>query len=194
MKSHFIKVSSKNKKSILKFSFLIFKRINFKIGSKMLLKNYLASQKRKKTFTILKSPHVNKKAQEQFEIRVFSHQLLIHTTYDKKFIYFLKNLKLRLFPDIRLKIKFFTNKKSNFKTQIFNPYNYKFPFPQLSYNQNKKTVTKQDSCSIFQSKYENNIKKTLKKSVIYLHIVGIYGELFLKKIKSLDSSVGRAKD
>mgnify|MGYP000560202819 CR=1 FL=1 len=190
MKPCFIKVSSKNRNSILKFSFLIFKKLNFKIGSKVLLKNYVNAQKKRKIFTILKSPHVNKKAQEQFEIKLFSQKLIICTVYDVRFVYFLKNVKLRLFPDIKLKVEFSVNNKNYFKTQVFNPYNYKFQ--SYSFFLNQKTIFKHKKKNIQRMKYINNLAQNLKKSATYLNILGIYGELFLEK--SLDSSVGRAKD
>lgn len=187
MKPCFIKISSKNKSSILKFSFLIFKKFNFKIGPKIILKNYLKTKKRKKIFTILKSPHVNKKAQEQFEIRVFSQQLAIYTTYDAGFIYFLKNLKLRLFPDIKLKIEFSINKNNSLKITAFDIHNYKFQSYKFDFNQNtivqkivntNKNLTFQQKKNLIQQiQYKNNFNK----STAYLNVLGIYGELVLKK-------------
>lgn len=189
MKPCFIKISSKNKNSILKFSFLIFKKFNFKIGPKVLLKSYLKSHNKKKIFTILKSPHVNKKAQEQFEIRVFSQQLSIYTNYDVGFIYFLKNLKLRLFPDIKIKIEFSMDKKAPLKIAAFNIYNYKFQsyesylnqktIMQKKINQSKNLNFQQQKSFMQQFKYKNNFKK----SIVYLNVLGIYGELLLKEIE-----------
>ena len=188
MKSHLIKITSKNKKSILKFLFLVHKKFNFKIGSKALLKNYLPVSNRKKIITVLKSPHVNKKAQEQFETRIFSQKLVIYTAYDNRFLYFLKNLKLRLFPDIRLKIKFITNRNSSIKKQIFNLYNYKFQPSQFYYSQdltyqNKKTNFKENFSCISKLKDKSYKMKNLKRSIAYLNIIGIYGKLFLKQLK-----------
>ena len=188
MKSHLIKITSKNKKSLLKFLFLVHKKFSFKIGSKSLLKNYLPVSKKRKIVTILKSPHVNKKAQEQFETRTFSQKLVIYTAYDNRFLYFLKNLKLKLFPDIRLKIKFIANRNNSIKKQIFNLCNYKFQHSQFFYSQdattqNKKTDFKENFFYVPKLGDKNYKIKNLKRSIVYLNIIGIYGKLFLNQLK-----------
>jgi len=56
----------------------------------------------KRRITLLKSPHVNKKAQEQFEIKVFSKAIIIKNCFKKNIIKYIlinkpKNLKLKFF-------------------------------------------------------------------------------------------------
>ena len=70
-----ISISSKNLSSLTNFSkfFYKFKRnktLNFKY-------HMIQSQKKKKFsfFSVLQSPHVNKKSQEQFEYRVYNKKL-----------------------------------------------------------------------------------------------------------------------
>merc|ERR1711862_878562 len=74
-----------------------------------------------KKITVLKSPHVNKKAQKKFEHRIFSKKISILVFNDMKFLIFLKKLKTKLFPEIRLKIEVTCDKKTVFKTDLLNP-------------------------------------------------------------------------
>jgi ribosomal protein S10 len=111
-----LKISSKNKESLKKFLkvFLFFckkNKINFFI-------KYFSQKQKTHIFTILKSPHVNKKAQEQFEYRLFSKQLNIFSFQILKFIITLKKIQTKLFPDIKIKIKFILNTKKLNKYKI----------------------------------------------------------------------------
>ena len=66
-----IKISSKNKKSLqnfLKVFELFCEKKNLK--SNTFIKYFSQKQKTSNIYTILKSPHVNKKAQEQFEYSI----------------------------------------------------------------------------------------------------------------------------
>lgn len=59
----------------------------------------------KNRFTTLKSPHVNKKAQEQFEVRIYKCSLII---YSPQVIFSLTSLKLinnQLYRDVQLKVE-----------------------------------------------------------------------------------------
>jgi len=99
-------ITTKNKKSLNNFLFFFYK--NTSINCNYIAKTF--QKKLKKTvITILKSPHVNKTAQEQFEIRYISKQLTIATPQMFKFLIFLKKLKMSLFPDIKIKIKSIIN-------------------------------------------------------------------------------------
>ena len=61
----------------------------------------------KKKFTILKSPHVNKKAKEQYEIRFYNGIILLKGRFFER--EFLQNL-IALFPsDILIKISYRSN-------------------------------------------------------------------------------------
>jgi len=79
--------------------------------------------KAKKKFTVLKSPHVNKRAQEQFEFCVYKNQISIYSFQTFKFLTVLKKIQLKLFPDVKIKIKFLLNDKIFEKTKEknFNP-------------------------------------------------------------------------
>jgi hypothetical protein len=59
-----------------------------------------------KTFTILKSPHVNKTAQEQFELNFFSKDLKIQSFQLFKILLLLKKIQSLSFSDVQIKIRF----------------------------------------------------------------------------------------
>ena len=92
-----------------------------------MLKSILIRKKKKKKLTILKSPHINKTAQEQFEARIFSKKLIIYPIKNSKYLAFFKKIRNNLFSDIYIKTKFSLNKtaENNLKLKIFNPNNFK---------------------------------------------------------------------
>ena len=61
-------------------------------------------------FTVLKSPHVNKTAQTQFENKLYRTQLTIYSNNYYKLIYFIKYFSENNFSDIKIKIKIIKNK------------------------------------------------------------------------------------
>jgi len=102
-----IKISSKNYKSLKNFItfFITFCETN-NLNFKLFLK-YFKQRQKKFNFTILKSPHVNKTAQEQFEYRIFSKQINLYSFQLIKFLIILKKIQIALFSDIKVQIKFF---------------------------------------------------------------------------------------
>ncbi len=174
MKTFNITITSKNKNSINDF-FLFFNKntmCNFNA-----IKKYFQKKMEKKKLTILKSPHVNKKAQEQFESRFFKKQFTIQITKNLKYLIFLKKLNYDLFPDTDIKLKcIITNEnKKKLGLKVFNPNNFKI---------NKYYSLKTNN---FNLKNLNKLKKkkTLSKSLLtqkttrLLKIFDLYGE-FLK--------------
>ena len=113
---------SKNNKSLLKA--ILFFLAN---SDDLNVQKYFSRKTRRKILTILKSPHVNKTAQEQFEIRTFSTQLLSYNVKSSKFLFFFKSLKENSFADLNFKIKFSLNKKREKRANstILNPANLK---------------------------------------------------------------------
>ena len=110
--------------------------LNKKTRSKLkliLLKSSLQKTKKKKIFTVLKSPHVNKKAQEQFEHRIYKKRIKCFTFQTFLFLMFLKKIKFYVFSDINIKIniiKNFNNSKKKIKNRL-NTDNYKLNFKKL---------------------------------------------------------------
>jgi ribosomal protein S10 len=174
MRHYYLTITSKTKKSINDF----FVFLNNTFITFHIIRKYFKHKKTKKFFTILKSPHVNKTAQEQFESNFFSSQITIYDRFQS--LIFLKKIKNNLFPAIKIKLHFPISKKvlKKKQLQILNPNNYKLQL--LQKNLNQKTRIK---------KYQ---KKSYKQIKHLLQIFDVYGEL-LQKL-SLDSSVGRAKD
>lgn len=168
MQYYQITVASKNEKSLNDYLKILYKNIKF-----YNLTTKLFNKKKKKFFvTILKSPHVNKKAQEQFGYNIFSKQLLILSPNNYQLIFFLKKIEKNLFSDIILKIKLQLNKNlsEKLKKKLFNTDNFKIDFFKNIYLLN---TTKKNKI----------IKKNLlllKKTKQLFQIFDVYGE-FNKK-------------
>jgi len=158
-----IKISSKNYKSLKNFItfFITFCETN-NLNFKLFLK-YFKQRQKKFNFTILKSPHVNKTAQEQFEYRIFSKQINLYSFQLIKFLIILKKIQIALFSDIKVQIKFFYNKKkiNKIKRKTFNPNNFKM--------------------QLFQTKTSIELQQK-KKIEFYLNLFDIYGEISLKNL------------
>jgi ribosomal protein S10 len=158
MKIYHVTFVSKNKNS-LNSAFLFFLNmsdLNFKI-----IKKYFKKRTKKSFITILKSPHVNKKAQEQFETRFYSKQLSVYPTKKLEYLFFLKKIQNNVFSDIKLKIRVTTKsnkeKKFNFVTleprnYILEKFNKKFISQKIGLNKKKKLMN-------FNSFLSNNILK-----------------------------------
>ena len=134
------------------------------------LLNYCQQKHKRKIFTTLKSPHVNKTAQEQIEYRLFSKRVNIFSFQILKFLILLKKIQMKLCPDIRIQIKFVLNNKTKKKMKLIflNPDNYKTN--SFFYSKKKNTSLKKE------------MKKSTSKQILpYLKLFDIYGELSLKK-------------
>jgi ribosomal protein S10 len=169
MQYYQITITSKNEKSLKNYLTFFYKSIKiFNLTTKLL------NKKKKKFFvTILKSPHVNKKAQEQFGYHIFSKQLLISFSNSYHLILFLKKIEKNLFSDITIKIKLQLNKNlpEKLKKKLFNPDNFKI------------CILKQTNFSLNTTKklkFLNNDKSLFKKTKQLFQIFDIYGEIHRK--------------
>jgi len=157
-----ISVSSKSKKTLNYFlSFLS----NIDSKNSNLFIKYFPKQKTKKVITVLKSPHVHKKAQEQFEFRVCTKKLFINSLQHLKFLYFLKKVQNNIFPFISLKIEgcFYVKNKTN------------FIFIKMDPNKLNINFLNPDS-SIYQEKNKS------KLFIQYLNLLDCNGEYYLKQL------------
>nr|QYC61912.1 ribosomal protein S10 [Guinardia delicatula] len=109
-----IDLKSKDYKVINKFihifSFFVYKydkECNIKFFKRKTIKSL---------FSILKSPHVNKRAQEQFEFKYYNCRLTVSTLHYLKILLLLKVLNIKFSQNIRFK----TTLSINTKTQLFN--------------------------------------------------------------------------
>ena len=184
MKAYHITFFSKNKNSLNNaFLFLL---NNFK---KVSLKRHFKKKTKRHIVTILKSPHVNKKAQEQFESHMFSQQLSSYSFNKFKNLFFFRNINENILSDLKLKIKFSSNKtkEKSLQVSMFHPNNFKIRKHKNVLSQSIK----------LDKKRINNLTQFSNKQVQTLNMLkvfDIYGELIMNNPKSLDSSVGRAKD
>lgn len=167
-------VYANNYKTLANFTRLL-NKINYTRKTKLkLFLTQTQNKKQSKIFTVLKSPHVNKKAQEHFKLLKYTKKIKLCSFKLSKLLILLKKVHHHLFPNMHLKVKVMLL-NSDTKKDLLDP-------------------------NIF---ILNNSKKLLKaNSSTYLKIVDSFGEVLLKKdftsknitLKSLDSSAGRAKD
>jgi ribosomal protein S10 len=97
-----IYIQSKYKNYISKFVRLLNKKSNTHLKS---IKKHLKKKTCKFFFSILTSPHNNKRAQEQFETRIYKSHIKIETLEPLKLIILLKQIYSHTFPNLRLKIE-----------------------------------------------------------------------------------------
>ena len=190
MKHYQLTIISKNRKSA-ENCFLFFLNSTGELNLNI-IKKYFRKKRKKNVLTILKSPHVNKTAQEQFESRFFPKQLSIYSSKNFQFLLFLKRIKTHLFPDVKIEIKFLLNENLEGKTKvnILNPSNFKLNISRkMTF---RKYILSNDRKEIKNELYNLNKKSDLKNIRHLLKIFDMYSEI--QKTDSLDSSVGRAKD
>lgn len=150
-----INILSKNYKSLilfLNFFFNFCKKNNIKCNKQFINK----FQKKYKIikFKILKSPHVNKKAQKELKYFLFSLNIQIISFQNLKLLVMLKKMKIFLFSDIQIQIKILRN--------------------------NKKLLVKKQNLLSFKKKdlfFKNATKN-------YLTFFDFFGELFIKSLNS----------
>ena len=162
MKTFILTLKSKNIKSLNNYVTLLEKKLP---GKSVCLTVINRLKKTKQFVTVLKSPHVNKTAQEQFERKKKLIQIFFISEKFNKIIIKIKKVLIKLFMDIKLTIKNITN--SFFKSiQIFNI----FKITNFKFNRFKKaTINRCLNCL--------NSKKKLIEFKIYLKILINYGEL-----------------
>ena len=148
-----IKLYSKDKKSLEQFKEFVtnlnnkWKNTTFSIKDK---------KKKRQILTILKSPHVNKKAQTQYQSIIYSTNIKCLALDVKKNYILLKKIKNHLFPDVKIKIEqvVFDKKAKFLKNHTFSP-------KKIYYY--KKTKTK---------------KIILEKTLHFLKVLDNYGSLY----------------
>jgi len=162
----YLKVSSKDKGVLKKF-------IHFftKIKSLPIFIKPFPKREKRKFITILKSPHVNKTAQEQFEYRFFSKHFLILSFKPRIFFLLLKRLKNLSFSGIKLEVKgiFDQNETRKYVLKLINPDNIVLQKTYLA----EKNFKKKDETSKI-STNELNLSKE------YIQLFDSYGEIYLK--------------
>ena len=152
-----IKISSKKKETLQLFLMFI-----SKLENNNLLIKYFPKQKIKKFITVLKSPHIYKSAQEQFEFRVHTKKLRVSSAQHLKFLYFLKKSQINIFPFINLKIEGIYSRQSQFNiiASKLNPNKFNNNF-------------------FSENMFKNDIKNI--DLIKYFNLLDCYGEYYMKK-------------
>lgn len=167
-----IKLYSKDKKSLKRFIKLL-KKISTKWKNlTFVFKNI---KKKRKKITILKSPHVNKKAQTQFQSLTYSTLIKYSSWEIKKSYILLKKIRNNLFPDVKIKIEQIVFVKST-KPLIKNQF---LPKKICYYNSTKTFTSKQkEKQKLLTSNKQIKEKQILlKKTVQFLKVLDNYGNL-----------------
>lgn len=170
----YLKISSKEKRILKIFLHFFTKLTSFPI----FLKSF--SKKEKRFFvTVLKSPHVNKTAQEQFEYRFYSRHYIIRSFKPLTFFLLLKKLKNFSFPGINLEIKGFFEKNKAYKhaLQMISPDNIILQNVS-NLNLSKSKFEMVPKIAFFEPM---SSKSNLALSKKYIQLFDLYGELYLKK-------------
>lgn len=170
MKQYSLKIVSKNEKSLNNFLAFFFSLLKTKFN---IIQKSLTTHNNRKVITLLKSPHVNKTAQEQFEIRIFYKHVLTKSFYLEKNLIFIKKILNKLFKDVSVILEFITNKSENFTNNLvlFYPDNFKLPIPEACKTNLQRKKQKSKSRAI------NSRKNSLFNLTKFLNTISICGEM-----------------
>jgi hypothetical protein len=118
-------------------------------------------QQKRKFVTILKSPHINKTAQEQFEFRYYSKEFIVHSVKPLTFFLIIKKLKNLSFSGLKLEVKGLLNfeKKTKSLLNQLNPDN------------------------VILHQHQISTKLSFQKQ--YIQLFDCYGEVWLKTLPSI---------
>lgn len=171
----YLKISCKDKRILKKF-IGFFKKLDF---LPIFVKSFPKHEKRK-FVTVLKSPHINKTAQEQFEYRYYSKYFLIRSFKPLTFFVFLKKLKNLSFPGVKLKVQGLFEKKNIYKKilRIITPDNIVFKNVSSKRLKQTKNKSRNPSCSFKIISANSQFSFLLPKK--YIQLFDLYGEVHLK--------------
>lgn len=182
MAQYRIKLSSKNEKS-LKHFLRFWKTPHANIANSQQILDVSKRKNKRKKLAVIKSPHVNKKAQEHFQQKIRSKTIRCFSWEIRKSFMLLKKMRNHMFPGIKILIeRKFTRKKNNLiKSVLWDPSNIPLKAIFFSFDQRKKKTL-----LIYIRCKEN--RKQVKKTSVYLQNLDVSG--IKKIIFSLGSSVG----
>jgi len=170
MKQYYFRISSKNEKSLRNFLFFF---LNYLKAEFNIIYGSTYSNNKRKVITLLKSPHVNKTAQEHFELHTFSRQVIVKTFLPNKNFIFVKKVINQFFQDLSFKLEFINKSDLGHKNLLFilNPNNYKLHLEKLTHKNVRRDKQKSISKSNFLAK--NNLTKLSK----FLNKASVFGEI-----------------
>ena len=176
MQQYYLKITSKNEKSLEHFLHFFYKHLKTKFN---IIQKSVSIENKRKIITLLKSPHVNKTAQEHFEVRIFTKHVFLKSFSVNKNLIFLKKILNKLFQDVSIRLELITNKSVNQKSNrlIFYPDNFR-----LFSNKQFKTNTKR-----YKRKHVINQLYLQKKSLFnltkFLKIISVFSEMLILSTK-----------
>lgn len=160
-----VKIYSKDKLRSDKFVTFMKK---LKTKNSALLFKQKSQKKNRKFLTVLKSPHVNKTAQKQFEFLIRKHELNIFSSRKMLFFLYLKKIKSFVLPGLKMKIVGVSDK--NLSVKVF------------------KTFIDPNKINL---KFMKRQKKMELSMLKYFKLFDIYGEKIVESMcKHIFSSVG----
>lgn len=177
MQKYSLKVSSPNEKSLKTFLVFFFKHLKIQFHTNQI---QVPSQNKQKRVTLLKSPHVNKTAQEHFEVKMFSKHLIVNSHYSLKNLIVLKKILNRLFQDVAIQITLINDKNLHKKTKFLSlhPNNSKL-FPNIFGKNSTKHL------NAWAKTRRLDVKRaSLLKVVKFLNRISLFGEMSISKQKS----------
>lgn len=184
MTKFYITIYSKNENSLRNFEKFL---QNSLITQKLHLPFYYNKKKRnKKIVTVLKSPHVNKSAQEQFEYSIYSITIGMYSYKIRKCLLLIKRIRNRLFTDIFIKATgtyLLKNKQITTRKKRLDPNNFAlklFKFNSTNQKLNFKNLKE------YEKSHKKINKNLLKKTTSYLRILNYYGGLSLSHSKPIN--------
>ena len=179
----YLKVSCKDERILKKFT-TVFTKIK---SLSIFIKSFPTYEKRK-FVTVLKSPHVNKTAQEQFEYRFYCKRFLIRSVKPLTLFLLLKKLKNLSFLGTNLEVKglFERNKTNKHSLKIISPDNIVLTNISKAYvNKQKFKINKQVRIAqTVPNNWTNSF--SLKK---YIQLFDLYGETSLRDVFYFPSSM-----
>lgn len=129
-------IKSKHKKSFLIYLFVLCSILNkINVIKKLINKNNLNIK-----FALLKSPNINKIAQQHFGFKIYKIKLLIFLNYSTKFILLAKLFIWKLFDDIYINISYCLLRK--IKITVIKHYFTDFNFKIFRLNNKIKRINK----------------------------------------------------
>lgn len=167
-----IKLYSKDKKSLKRFSQLLEKIKNKWTNLTFVWGNI---KKKRKKVSVLKSPHVNKAAQTQFQSITYGAIIKISSLEMKKNLILLKKIRNHIFPGIKIKIE----QKIEFKKAQIAVKNQLLPKKIYYYKSTKTFIEKQNQKNNLLSwnSYEKNKKILLNQTLQFFKVLDHYGRL-----------------
>jgi ribosomal protein S10 len=149
----YFKISSKDNKILKKFLLFL-----SKLQMSPVIVKHVPKQQKRKFITILKSPHINKTAQEQFEFRHYSKEFIVNSVKPLTFFLIIKKLKNLSFSGLKLEVKGLFNIEKK----------------------NKSFLNQLDPDNIILNQHRTSSELSVQKR--YIQLFDCYGEVWLKTL------------